>query len=197
MAQDFIAPGQPMGQPEKKMTYEDLVNELSTSKEDVAWLTEELDYHKKALAQEAAWSKGPSHTAKERLADRLLDQQVPKDSAPVSENLYLTRSKLFELFALIPSLSRKDARRILRDYMDLEALAQGGGNEQIVRSRQEEMLVELQMLRSVGDAPITGMTTVGAIITDRLESDQRINMPAQRKPQGWLNSVPGLGGGDR
>jgi hypothetical protein len=196
MASDFITPGQPLGQPqEKRMTYEDLIGELSNAKEDINWLNEELDYHKKALAQEAAWSKGPAHTAKERLADRLLDQKVPADQKPVSEDLYMTRTTIFELFALIPSLSRKDQRRILRDWMDLEALAQGGGNEQIVKSRQEEMLVELQSLRSVGDAPITGMTTVGAIITDRLESDQKISMPAQRKPQGWLNSIPGANGG--
>lgn len=184
-----IGPGDP-GQPEqKRMTYEELQNELSATMDDVKYYQEELEYHKKALAQEAAWSSGPKHTAKERLADRLLDQQVPTNHKPVSSELYLTRSKLFELFALIPSLSRKDARRILRDWMDLEVLAQGGGNEQIVRTRQEEILVELQILRSVGDAPITGMTTVGAIITDRMESDQKINMPPARKPQGWANAL--------
>jgi len=190
MAETIIGPGQSQ---QKPPSYADLQAELAAMQEDLKFYADEAAYYKQAAAGDP-FKNNPQHTSRERFADRLLKQRIPTENKPVSEELYITRSSLFELMALIPSLARKDARRFIRDFEDIETLSQGGGNEQIVMTRQERLLFELQIMRSVGDAPISGMTTVGAMITDRAETDQKINMPPQRKPAGWTAF---LGGGEQ
>lgn len=183
--------GLAVGVPQQRdLTYNDMKAEMLALQEDVKYFQGEMEYYKQ-VATADPWKSNPQHTSRERLADRFLAQKVPEGQKPVSEELYLTRSSLLELLALIPSLSRKDARRFIRDWEDIEALSQGEGNEQIVKTRQERMVYELQIYRSVGDTAIPGMTTTTAIITDRMESDQKISMPPQRKPQGWLDGLKG------
>jgi len=178
--------GKPQQQP---MTYNELQQELELTQQDAEAFRQEADYYKKAMADDP-WRSNPHRTPQEGFADRMLRQRVPQDQAPSSAELYMTRSDLLELLALIPSLSRKDYRRFVRDWEDIETLAQGGGNSQIVKSRQERLLFEIQLARSVGDAPVIGMTTTTALITNRMESDQKINMPpANRRPQGFLDGL--------
>lgn len=177
-------------QPKKPMTYEEMQAEMAALQEDAKYYQGEMEYYKQAATADP-WKQGPQHTSRERFADRLLKQRIPEGGEPISDNLYLIRSDLIELLALIPSLSRKDARRFIRDWEDIEALSQGEGNEQIVKTRVEQMVYELQIYRSVGDTAIPGMTTVTSLITDRMETDQKISTPPQRKPQGWLDSLRG------
>jgi hypothetical protein len=169
-------------------TYGDLQNDNVALMDELKYYQEELEYYKQAVAGDP-WKSSPQATPDERFANRMLQQRVPDGQNPVSEELWITRSDILELLALIPSLATKDYRRFVRDWEDIETLSQGGGNRQIVKSRQERLLFEIQLMRSVPGEANKGPTERVLLATKRQESDQRINMPAQRKPMGWIEQI--------
>jgi hypothetical protein len=169
-------------------TYGDLQADNAALADELKYYQEELEYYKQAVAGDP-WKGTPQATPDERFANRMLQQRVPDGQNPVSEELWITRSDILELLALIPSLATKDYRRFVRDWEDIETLSQGGGNRQIVKSRQERLLFEIQLMRSVPGEANKGPTERVLLATKRQESDQRINMPAQRKPMGWIEQI--------
>jgi hypothetical protein len=169
-------------------TYGDLQSDNAALMDELKYYQEELEYYKQAMAGDP-FKQNPQSSPDERFADRMLNQRVPTGQSPVSEELWITRSDILELLALIPSLATKDYRRFVRDWEDIETLSQGGGNRQIVKSRQERLLFEIQLMRSVPGEANKGPTERVLLATKRQESDQRINMPAQRKPMGWIEQI--------
>ena len=169
-------------------TYGDLQNDNAALMDELKYYQEELEYYKQAVAGDP-WKSSPQQTQDERFADRMLRQRVPEGEKPVSEELWVIRSEILELLALIASLDQKSYRKFVRDFQDIEALSQGGGNKQIVKELQEELLFKLQLMRSVPGEPNKGPTERVLLATKRQESDQRINMPAQRKPMGWIEQI--------
>lgn len=181
-------------QPKGKMSYQELQEELALTRQDSDALMQEIEYYKRALADDP-WRANPHKTPQAEFADRLLRHRMPEDQKPSSDELWFTRSEMIELLALIPSLSTRDRNRFVRDWEDIETLSQGDGNQQIVRSRQERLLFEIQIARSVGATAIPGMTTTTALLTSRMESEQKISSPqVMKKPQGFLDGLLNRGG---
>lgn len=167
-----------------KMSYSDQQNAIISLEDEVKYYQEELNYYKQVAAQDP-WKNNPPQTADEKFADRMLDHRVPESECPAGETLWLTRSDVFELLALIPGLEKKDYRRFVRDFEDIETMSQGGGNRQIVRSRQERLAFELQLYRSVPETPERIL-----LATKRQEIDQTMRTPATpRGGKGFVDSI--------
>lgn len=183
-----------IGNPQTSFATKD--QELEYLRQEVQYQKEEAEYYKQALSGGDPWKNNPVQTADERFADRMLCQRMPDDQHPHGQKLWITRSDILELLAIIPSLSRKQYNRFVRDWEDIETLSQGGGNAQIVQSRQERLLFEINLSRSVGDAPVSGMTERILLSTKRQEISQNINtQSAQKRAAGFFSDIFGWGGG--
>lgn len=174
-------------QKQKKPSYAELEQFAVELQQELEFARQDVDYLKQ-VATVDPWKQNPPQTNRERFADRVLGQRMNKEDAPEGHPLWLIQGSLIELLALL-NITKKEYNKFVRDWSDIEALAQGGGNKQIVSRKLEKMLYGLQLMRSRGDNKLEGYTTLTALITDRSEVDQMVRMPSTKEPMGFFDQL--------
>ena len=172
---------------QKKPSYADLEQFALELQQELDFARQDVDYLKH-VATVDPWKANPPQTNRERFADRVLGQRMNEKNSPSGHPLWLIQGSLIELLALL-NITKKEYNKFTRDWADIQALAQGGGNKQIVSRKLEKMLYGLQLMRSRGDNKLEGYTTLTALITDRSEVDQSVRMPSTKEPMGFFDQL--------
>lgn len=132
-------------------------------------------------------------SAEAELQDRFLTIPIKSKNTPYG-TLWFTHSEIIEQVSLI-NITKSEQRGLLRAWADIEILAQGDGNEDIVESDQYEFLLKVSSYKSRSDNPEKGMRERTAHVSRREITDQQVTLPKseQAKP-GFINSLLGRGG---
>lgn len=164
-------------QKEKPPTYTELTDAVLALQDELARQNEELTYYKQAV-QVDPWKQGGGiQNANERFADRMLKQRIGDTNRSSGCELWLIWSDVVEILALL-NITKREYQKFVRDWADIEDLAQGEGNEEIVRAKLEEMYFALQLYRSRGDNPLSSYTERTELTTNRTSIGQEVRMPA-------------------
>ena len=169
------------------MSPEQMQDMILQLQDELQYRDEELQRYKVAL-QGGQYADQMPKNKDERWLERLLKQKLGDNQHASGHNLWLTRSDLVEILALL-NVSAKDYRKFCRDWEDITALAQGGGNDEIVKTEQESFFFRLQLYRSRGDNPVAAYTTLSSTFTNRQEVDQTVNMPKQQEQSMGLMDI--------
>lgn len=149
-------------------------------------LEEEVTYWQQ-LNSNDPYKTNPIKTKDEEFLDRILKHRIPEKSNPSGCDLWITRSEIVEVLALL-NLSSKDYNRFVRDWADIEDLSQGGGNKELVSAELEEFFFNLQLYRSRGDNEVKSYTERSAHFTNKQVSEQTVKMPqAEQRNIGMLD----------
>lgn len=148
---------------------------------------EEENIYLQQLNQNDPYKMSPIKTKDEQFLDRVLNHRIPVQQTPSGCDLWLTRSGIVEVLALL-NINSKDYNRFVRDWADIEDLSQGGGNKELVAAEQEEFFMAMQLYRSRGDNEVKSYTERSAHFTNRNVSEQTVKMPQnENKPVGLLD----------
>lgn len=177
-------------QKEKPPTYTELSDAVLDLQDEIARREEELQYYKQAVAADPWKQPGPQNS-NERFADRMLNQRIQTKDFSTGCDLWLIHSDVVEILALL-NITKREYRHFIRMWADIEDLAQGEGNEEIVKSKLEELYFQLQLYRSRGDNPLASYTERTELTTNRTSIGQEVRMPAvAQRPQqvGFFDSL--------
>lgn len=154
---------------------QDLETTVQEQEEYIRRLEEEAAYYQQ-LATGDPYTKNPVKTKDEQFLDRILRHRIPEKLVPSGCDLWLMRSEVVEILALL-NLNKADYNRFIRDWADIEDLSQGGGNRELVAAEQEEFFASLQLYRSRGDNEVKSYTERSSHFTNKSESIQTVKMP--------------------
>lgn len=122
-------------------------------------------------------NRAPTNWNAQMLA-KLFDPSITANEITKGEYSDMYRAALVDL-RRIPNISPQDKRHIIRDFADIEELQQCGGTKGKVRSMLRTMLLEIAAHSADGSSPLTGITGVSAIITQRNQMEQQVKVPQQ------------------
>ena len=131
-----------------------------------------------ALPMDPYIQQRPSTNWNMQMLNKLFDPSITAQEITKGEYAVLLRSTLADL-RRIPNISPADKRRLIRDFADIEALQQCGGTRGTVRSMLREMLYEIAAHSADGSSPLAGITGVSAIITQRSQMEQKVQVPQE------------------
>lgn len=163
-------------------TREDPAAIMREQEEYIRRLEEENMYLNQLTAGDPYARGGPIKTKDEQFLDRILNHRIPEKSTPSGCDLWMTRSGIVEILALL-NIDRKDYNRLVRDWADIEDLSQGGGNSELVAAEQEEFFMKIQLYRSRGDNEVKSYTERSAHFTNKNVSEQTVKMPVSENRQ--------------
>ena len=131
-----------------------------------------------ALPMDPYIQQRPSTNWNKQMLDKLFDPSISAKEISKGDYEVLVLS-IFADLRRIPNLNPSDKRRLNRDFADITALQQCGGTRAQVRSRLIKMLYEIHSHSSDGSSPLTGITGVSAIITQRNQMEQKVQIPQE------------------
>lgn len=121
--------------------------------------------------------------------DRLVSVKLP----PLNEQKGLwvmACASLLEQFTLT-NLNAELFNRLNRDFVEITDVADGEGNEQILQSMINRLIVELLSTKSRGDFPVKGTTERISWYSNRSNQESIVKMPEQEQRKGFLGLLPG------
>lgn len=139
-----------------------------------------------------AYPKNRHRSAEAEMQDRLLT--IPRrpslKEAPWG-SLWVIRTGFIEQIALL-NITKSEQRGLLRQWSDIQVLASGDGNEEIVEAEQDEIMIKIVSYKSRSDNPEKGIRERTAHITQKNISDQTVTMPKNEvQKSGFLNTILG------
>lgn len=114
------------------------------------------------------------------------DNQIPKIED--INKFWMTETELAEELAMA-NLTKEEADWFYREYLEVEAIAGGDGNELWKQSRQRKFLLKLKLTRSRSDNPERGLRDGTMLNTQNVnqKSDVRIPTESQQAPPGFFS----------
>lgn len=129
-------------------------------------------------------------SAEAEMQDRLLTIPLRPKNAPWG-SLWVIHTGFIEQIALL-NITKSEQRSLLRQWSDIQILAEGDGNKEIVESEQDEFVLKIVSYKSRSDNPEKGIRERTAHISSKTISDQTINMPkGETTKSGFLNTILG------
>ena len=120
--------------------------------------------------------------------------QDPKQAVNDIEELIVNS---ISRFSRIPTIDKQTFKRLVRDAEDLIDRLHSQGKTHIILSRWQKFHMKCEMLVSVGENQMTGLTGIGAMITQNVNQKQEIRMPQQPAPTSIFDGVTRLLPGGR
>jgi hypothetical protein len=129
-------------------------------------------------------------SAEAEMQDRLLTIPLRPKNAPWG-SLWVIHTGFIEQIALL-NITKSEQKSLLRQWSDIQILAEGDGNKEIVESEQDEFVLKIVSYKSRSDNPEKGIRERTAHITNKTMSEQTINMPkGEGQKSGFLNTILG------
>lgn len=136
------------------------------------------------------YSKKKHKSAEAEMQDRLLTIPLRPKNAPWG-SLWVIHTGFIEQIALL-NITKSEQRSLLRQWADIQILAEGDGNKEIVESEQDEFVLKIVSYKSRSDNPEKGIRERTAHITSKTIADQTIQMPkGETAKSGFLNTILG------
>jgi hypothetical protein len=110
------------------------------------------------------------------------------EDAFVFENWASSRRLIMARASRIPGIDSKTFNRLSVMFKYIVNRAHSEGKTKVLRGMSEEFDFDLELLVSKGDVAMTGLTGIGAMVTNQSNSKQEIRMPVQQKPPGFFPS---------
>lgn len=177
-----------MGEEIKEPTLEEEVANIAAHTD-----IEDLKPEKKEIntdGYEDPYPQRKHKSAEAEMQDRLLTIPLRPKNAPWG-SLWVIHTGFIEQIALL-NITKSEQRGLLRQWADIQVLAKGDGNEEIVESEQDEFVLKIVSYKSRSDNPEKGIRERTAHITQKTIADQTIQMPKQEAQRsGFLNTILG------
>lgn len=131
-------------------------------------------------------------SAEAELQDRLLTIPTrPSLSVAPWGSLWVIHTGFIEQIALL-NITKSEQRGLLRQWADIQVLAEGDGNEDIVEAEQDEFMLKIVSYKSRSDNPERGVRERTAHITNKTITDQTVQVPkSETQKSGFLNTILG------
>jgi hypothetical protein len=139
-----------------------------------------------------SYPKNRHRSAEAEMQDRLLTIPLrPPESQYPKGSLWVATSGFVDQIALL-NLTKSEQFGLLRIWSDIQVLACGDGNEDIVEEEQMEFMMKVVSYKSRSDNPERGIRERTAHITNKTISDQTVTMPKNDvQRSGFLNTILG------
>ena len=113
----------------------------------------------------------------------------PKDAINEIEELIVNS---ISRLSRIPTIDKQTFKRLVRDAEDLIDRLHSQGKTNIILSRWQKFHMKCEMLVSVGENQMTGLTGIGAMITQNVNQKQEIRMPQQPAAPSLFSGLTGM-----
>ena len=134
------------------------------------------------------WMGKPTSNMNERIVMEILYTGLPDDETQFNDFIAMFRAEIERLIRT-PNLTMLTIREIRRDTEDILDISYSEGMEDVAKSMMLKHLKYVSSLSACGDHPLNGLTSIGAIITNKQISEQTVKMPQQPAPVGFLSSL--------
>jgi hypothetical protein len=129
-------------------------------------------------------------SAEAEMQDRLLTIPLRPKHAPWG-SLWIIHTGFIDQIALL-NITKSEQRGLLRQWEDIQVLAEGDGNKDIVEAEQDKFAIKIVSYKSRSDNPEKGIRERTAHITNKTINDQTVTMPKQELTKsGFLNTILG------
>lgn len=106
----------------------------------------------------------------------------------VFEKWVTSRRLIMARASRIPGIDTKIFNQLSVQFKFIVNRAHSEGKTKVLRGMSEEFDFDLELLVSKGDVAMTGLTGIGAMVTNQSNSKQEIRMPSPQKPPGFFPS---------
>jgi hypothetical protein len=137
-------------------------------------------------------NKSRHKSAEAEIQDRLLTvPRRPSFKIAPRGSLWIANTGFIEQVALL-NITKSEQKSLLRQWADIQVLAAGDGNKDIVEEEQMEFMMKIVSYKSRSDNPEKGIRERTAHITQKSISDQTVVMPkSEGQKSGFLNTILG------